>query len=88
MSENEELLLQVNKGRDNLQSALYAKEEMQKKAQASQKHATETRKVTADDLGELEQAHSKIFSLEVELVRLRRKAHVEQSNEVILFMIY
>ena len=28
------------------------------------------------------QAHSRIFSLEEELVSLRRKAHVEQANEV------
>ena len=55
MSENEELQAQVAKGRDNLQGALSAKEEMARKAQASQRHASETRKLTIDDLSDLEQ---------------------------------
>ncbi len=84
MTENEELQLQVQKGRDTLQSALTTKEELQRRAQASQKQASETRRMTADDLSELEQAQSKIFSMEEELVRLRRKAHVEQTNEVLI----
>jgi len=82
MSENEELQLQVNKSRDALQDAISSKEDIQKKAQSSLRYASETRKLTSEDLGQLEHAHTKIYALEEELVHLRRKAHVEQSNEV------
>lgn len=82
MTENEELQLQLNKSREALQDAVSSKEDLQKKAQSSLRYASETRKLTSEDLGQLEHAQTKIFALEEELVRLRRKAHVEQSNEV------
>ncbi len=55
MEENKELVAQIAKGRENLQSALTAKEELSRRAQASQKLATETRKMTVDDLTDQEQ---------------------------------
>ena len=58
MKDIEELQNQVKKGRDTLQGALTSKEELQKKALASQKHASETRKLTADDLVDLEQVRT------------------------------
>lgn len=82
MTENDDLQLQLNRSREALQDAVSSKEELQKKAQTSLRHASETRKLTSEDLGQLEHAHTKIFALEEELVQLRRKAHVEQSNEV------
>ena len=82
LTENEDLQLQLNKSREALQDAVSSKEDLQKKAQSSLRYASETRKLTSEDLGQLEHAQTKIFALEEELVRLRRKAHVEQSNEV------
>lgn len=55
VSENEDLQNQIAKGRENLQTALIAKEELSRKAQASQKLVSETRKMTADDLTDQEQ---------------------------------
>jgi len=82
IAENEDLLLQVARGRDTLQSAITAKDDITRKAQQSQRQVAETRRVTGDDLGELEQANARVFQMEDELVRLRRTAHVEQSNEL------
>jgi hypothetical protein len=55
MSENEELQQQVQRGKEALQSAHTSKEEMAKRAQASQRQVSETRRLTADDLSDLEQ---------------------------------
>lgn len=63
VSTNKELQAQVVKGRETLQAALSAKEELSRKAQASQKVAQETRRMTADDLTELEQVGAADYRL-------------------------
>ena len=63
IQENNELQLQVQKGREALESATVSKTELQKKAQASQRQASETRRLTAEDLSDLEQVHSIIITI-------------------------
>lgn len=55
MDENAALQEQMRHTREALESATTSKNELQKKAQASQRLVSETRKLTADDISDLEQ---------------------------------
>lgn len=55
VQENRELQEQLQKGRETLQVALTAKEDMQRRVQQSQRSVAETRKISIEDLNELEQ---------------------------------
>jgi chromosome segregation ATPase len=81
-TDNEDLKGQLLKTRDNLQNVHSAKEEIQKKMHSATKTIHETKRITVQEINDLEQANSKIFQLEEELNTLRRKADVEQINQI------
>lgn len=88
LDENEELQGQLKRARDALQQAQHAKDDAQKKAAAAKNASGATAggqgvgKPSLDDILQQEQASARIFSLEEQLALMRRKAEVEQPNEI------
>lgn len=82
VTENEELRGQLMKGKDTIQSAQHAKEEMHKKIQSAARQAAENKRNGLQDLTELEQSRAKVFELEEQLQHLTRRADVEQANQI------
>jgi hypothetical protein len=73
---------QLKRARETAQNAISAKEEMSKRLTLSSRLTQDTKKASVEDIGELEESRSKIFSLEDENSRLLRKVEVELPNEV------
>ena len=73
---------QLKRARETAQNALTAKEEMSKRLTLSSRLTQDTKKASLEDIGELEESRSKIFSLEDENSRLLRRVEVELPNEV------
>jgi predicted RNase H-like nuclease (RuvC/YqgF family) len=82
VEENEDLQNQLQRARDTTQSAINTRDEMQKKVAGAAKLASEARKLTTEDLVAVKEAQSRIFELEEENARLRRKLDVEEVNKV------
>ena len=87
LEENEELQGQLKRARDAVQQAVSAKDEALKKASASAKSAGANAggahgKASLDDVVAAEQSSARIFQLEEQMALLRRKAEVEQPNEI------
>jgi len=90
IEESDDLAAQLKKAREVAQGALAAKDEMAKKLQAAgAKHPADVpgaagagKKGSAEDVIGLEQAQARVFSLEDEVVSLRRRCEVDLPNEV------
>lgn len=82
MEENEDLTNQLKRAREMAQQAMHSKEEYSKKLQSSQKQAAEKGKHSSDDNQLLNDANSRIFDLEEKCAVLKRRAEVEQINEI------
>lgn len=84
ISENDELRAQIQRSKDSLQHALTAKEEAQKKAHSQSRAAqgTESRRLSGEEVMELEQARSRIYALEENVQALTRRADVELLNQI------
>ena len=86
LEENEELQGQLKRARDAVQQAVSAKDDALKKASASAKSTTGATgahgKASLDDVVAAEQSSARIFQLEEQMALLRRKAEVEQPNEI------
>ena len=93
VEETEELTQQLKRARDMAQQAIQAKEDMAKHAKNSAKNADDSdnrrggrgeKKGSSnmDDVAGLEAAQAKAFELEEALNKMRRKADVEQANEI------
>lgn len=77
-----DLTAQLKRARETAQNAVAAKEEISKRLTLSSRLTQDTKKASVEDIGELEESRSKIFSLEDENSRLLRKVEVELPNEV------
>lgn len=82
MEENEELHQQLKRARENVQSAVSAKDDLQKKTATLMKQSNDVKKTAAGDTDGLEKANAKIFALEEKVAELRRKAEVEMVAEI------
>ena len=82
ISEVDDLTNQLHRARELTQQALSSKDEYAKKAQAATKKAKNSHHSSADDVAAMETANAKIFDLEEANAQLRRKAEVEQVNDM------
>lgn len=80
--ECDELLKENGRLKSLAQSAIATKEEYAKRASTHTKKADESRKLTSDDLTELEGAQMNVFMLEQELAKVTRIAEVDRVNEI------
>jgi hypothetical protein len=81
-SDNDDLRTQLLKTKDTLSTTSHAKEEIYKKMASISKTAQEHKRLSMQEISELENAQQRIFELEEEMKRYKRKAEVDLPNEV------
>ena len=82
INEVDDLTNQLHRAREMTQQALNSKDEYAKKVQAATKKAKSVNHSSAEDIAAMETAKAKIFDLEEAGSVLRRKAEVEQVNDM------
>lgn len=81
-SDNDDLRTQLLKTKDTLSTTSHAKEEIYKKMASISKTAQEHKRLSIQEISELENAQQRIFELEEEMKQFKRKAEVDLPNEV------